>query len=630
MSAAAAGRPPSLLLVLALVLAAGWGALVSWPHLNGRAGPLDGLEAALTDLRLRLAGPIPGSSQVAIVAIDDAALMEGVLSYPMPRAELARLVRAIAAARPRVLAIDMVLTGEGLDDAGPGAPGTQALAEALEAVPAVLAVAGRFARGPAGPGPPVTQDELWPHPLLEAAAATGMVNLSADANGTPRHLPLLVLTRRGPVPALALRAAALHRGETPAFEMGAVRLGAGPGARRVPLDLGAALPLRLSGPPGTVPTLPARDVLEGRGLDALEGRTVLLGFEATAVGYMFVTPFAGRTPGVSILAGAVAQILGEARLVRSQALRRLDAGAALALALACTGLALALPLSAGAPLALGLLAAALAGSAALFAAGYWTSAALPLAAALPPAALAGAARHLLERARGRRAERTAQTLSAFQAPALAQRLAEDPDFLARPQTREAAILFVDVTGFTRLAQVLGPEGTQAYLKVAHAEIERHVEAAGGMVLNYMGDGAMCGFGLEGGDGATAALEAGFALAEHLPRLAGPMTGGRPAGVRIGLHVGPVLLSRLGGGRHQQITVTGDTVNLAARLMEVAKGEAAVLVASAALLAEAGPPPRPPDGRLLAPVRGRSGELDLAFWRAETLSGTPPEEATRPV
>ena len=40
--------------------------------------------------------------------------------------------------------------------------------------------------------------------------------------------------------------------------------------------------------------------------------------------------------------------------------------------------------------------------------------------------------------------------------------------------------------------------------------------------------------------------------------------------RIGLHFGPAILSRLGSPTQQQISATGDTVNVASRLLEVAK------------------------------------------------------------
>ena len=41
------------------------------------------------------------------------------------------------------------------------------------------------------------------------------------------------------------------------------------------------------------------------------------------------------------------------------------------------------------------------------------------------------------------------------------------------------------------------------------------------------------------------------------------------GFKIGAHFGPIVASRLGGRSHQHITATGDTVNVASRLMEVA-------------------------------------------------------------
>ena len=45
---------------------------------------------------------------------------------------------------------------------------------------------------------------------------------------------------------------------------------------------------------------------------------------------------------------------------------------------------------------------------------------------------------------------------------------------------------------------------------------------------------------------------------------------RVRGIRLGAHLGPVVVSRLGPETHQHITATGDTVNVASRLMEVAK------------------------------------------------------------
>jgi adenylate cyclase len=81
-------------------------------------------------------------------------------------------------------------------------------------------------------------------------------------------------------------------------------------------------------------------------------------------------------------------------------------------------------------------------------------------------------------------------------------------------------------------------------------------------------------------------------------------------VRIGGHVGAAVLSRLGPAHHQHITATGDTVNVASRLLEVAKEQSCALViteelheASQYAWSAAGP-------LCEVPIRGRSGRLRL--------------------
>ncbi len=62
-----------------------------------------------------------------------------------------------------------------------------------------------------------------------------------------------------------------------------------------------------------------------------------------------------------------------------------------------------------------------------------------------------------------------------------------------------------------------------------------------------------------------------------------------------------------------MTVAGDVVNVAARLMEVAKGERATIAASGAL---ADTVSTLPDGarRTTVPIRGRAEAVDVVLWR----------------
>ena len=93
------------------------------------------------------------------------------------------------------------------------------------------------------------------------------------------------------------------------------------------------------------------------------------------------------------------------------------------------------------------------------------------------------------------------------------------------------------------------------------------------------------------------------------------------GFKIGAHFGPIVASRL-GGNHQHITATGDTVNVASRLMEVAAHHDVTARAErhAARSRRSDFGARLKTGSLTGPVetqiRGRSGSLTVWFWRGE--------------
>ena len=62
--------------------------------------------------------------------------------------------------------------------------------------------------------------------------------------------------------------------------------------------------------------------------------------------------------------------------------------------------------------------------------------------------------------------------------------------------------------------------------------------------------------------------------------------------RIGAHFGPAVISRHGSASHQQISAAGDTVNVASRLLEVAKQQHCRVVVTEDLFQAAGAALRP--------------------------------------
>jgi class 3 adenylate cyclase len=159
----------------------------------------------------------------------------------------------------------------------------------------------------------------------------------------------------------------------------------------------------------------------------------------------------------------------------------------------------------------------------------------------------------------------------------------------------ATVLFADIRNFTALAERLD-SGEVAELLGAYFERTcRPVLEHGGSHLKFIGDGLMSLF-TDGPDRRPASRRAisaalGIALATHEFRgwidQRFPDRGLPPFAIGIGLHAGTVTLCRFGAG-DGEIEAIGDAVNVAARLEAASKELGWTVVASRAMLDEAGP------------------------------------------
>ena len=129
----------------------------------------------------------------------------------------------------------------------------------------------------------------------------------------------------------------------------------------------------------------------------------------------------------------------------------------------------------------------------------------------------------------------------------------------------ATVLFADVVGFTSLAERTDPEVVARLVDTAFRELGEIVADHGGTVDKYMGDSVMAVFGVPVAhdDDAERAVAAAMAM-RHL---------GGDLVFSIGVNSGEVMATAMGAGG--DMTVIGDTVNVAARL-EKAAGPGEVL------------------------------------------------------
>ncbi len=610
-------------ILVALLCTGLWAGTIWLGHSRGHLRVLDRLESALFDLRTLARGVKAPPDLVTIVAIDDAIVKLGGV-YPLPRVEIARIVEAIGRLEPKVIAIDLLLIDKGSSD------GDAALAGALAAHPSVLAGAAIFSDkvqpsadsdAPLGRLPEADRFVL-PLAALADRSDVGIVNVTTGRTGTPLSVPMLFRTRDKIELSFPLRVAAVATGERLAIAPNQLTFG----ERSIATADDYALPLSYYGPRHTIRTVSAANLLSGQvDKEAIRGRIVVLGATATGAGDFFPTPFDSLMPGAEIISTAITHLMAGDGVVRNKAVRAFEAVTTILLPILLVGLLTRRRN------AFGLLAvsAAILGWAAAntfaFAHGIWLDAATAMAAALPPIILFGtlqlwsgqrSAQHLAVQNR---------LLEQFQTPGLQEWLTRDPEFLLAPVRQNAAVVFIDLSGFTSLSETLDPDATRSLLKEFHALVDKEVTRCGGMITSFLGDGAMILFGLPEAsrDDAARAAQCSIALCVKTERWLAtlPRPIGSRIGFKIGTHFGPIVASRLGGRNHQHITATGDTVNVASRLMEVAARYDVRLALSHTLREAAeqiGARLRPDSltGPVEAQIRGRTGSLTIWLWRGE--------------
>jgi adenylate cyclase len=610
--------------LVAVILAGLWGAFIWSAHAQGHLAFLDRIEAAITDVRTILRGVKPPPDEVTIVEIDDA-LVKQAGSFPLPRRELGRLVQAIARLRPRVIALDILLLDKGSDE------GDDALAEALGAAPAVIAAAALFPESrqsiDAGNGEdpianlPRAERFLLPLKKFSDRAQTGIVNLAAtDRTGTPRAMPMLFRTSDAIEMSLPLRVAALATGSNPTIEPYRLSLG----QRSIPTDGDCAAPIVFYGPRRTIRTISARSLLAGEaGPKAIEDKVVVLGATVTGGADFFSTPFEPVMPGVEIVSTAISQLVSGDVVRRDRSVQIVDGVTTVLLPMLLVGMLAWRRSTAG---ILAVAAVGLGWMSAIwlaFSSGVWLETALPIAGMAPPVLLFGAVQLWSGRRQAQYFAMKSRLLGQFQAPDVQEWLTRNPHFLAKPVSQDAAIIFIDLSGFTSLSEAAGPHDMQELLRDFHALVDHEVVSSRGTVTGFQGDGAMILFGLPEAapdDGLRAAdCAVGLCLATRQWLTSLPVPIASRLGFKVGAHFGPIVASRLGGESHHHITATGDTVNVASRLMGIAAQHEVHLAVSDELLRAAGA-----DCALLktgtlygpheAPVRGRSATVTTWLWK----------------
>lgn len=478
-----------------------------------------------------------------------------ILGLPSSLADFDALFAASVRSAPVVLGAFARYSGERSDSPKPQAP-------------AMIARGGKNAPAcdaylPTAPG------AVLPLPQLFAEAPVGFVNVSPDADGLVRQIPLLIKFEESVYPSLAL--ASLMR----ALGADSLRLYSGPdglfsvavGDFTIPVSREGHMLVPFQGGRHTYRYVSAAKVLDGTATRAdIEGCIVFVGTSAPGLADIRATPFDRVMPGVEVHAAAIdAMISGNFVQTPSWG----PGAQALIIAFATCAATLAFGFARPqvyVPSSLALMGATVAASRQLFVGGLFLS---PLYGLLTTLLCGG----LLLSVRFWHEEKQKIVLrrafSRYVSPEVVRRISKRQGDMLAGENRNLSILFTDIRGFTSLSEALSPQDVVHLLNCYFTPMTAIVRSRQGTLDKFIGDALMAFWNapLDVPGHPALAVDAALSMQEQLATLNSEVEA--RFGIRLhmgaGVHTGQAYVGNMGSDDLINYTLIGDNVNLASRL-----------------------------------------------------------------
>ncbi len=203
----------------------------------------------------------------------------------------------------------------------------------------------------------------------------------------------------------------------------------------------------------------------------------------------------------------------------------------------------------------------------LLGSGIWLPTGLAILSVVGATIVAYVVRFVLEEGKRRRIQKA---FGFYLAPSLVDRMVESADDLhLGGETRDVTIMFADLSGFTALSGIVGPEELVARTNEYLTLIADEVEATGGYVDKFIGDAVMAIWGapvaLE--DHAGKAAHAAVRISERIAaqKALANAAGEHGFAVKVGVNSGAAVVGNVGSEKRFNYTAVGEAVNIAARL-----------------------------------------------------------------
>jgi adenylate cyclase len=530
-----------------------------------RGGLLRTAELEGYDLLILIRGSHAPPDNLVIVDFDDATV-QTYKAFPIPRRLLAEVVENIAAGKPSVIGLDVIL------DLARSDSDDQELARALDRAGNVVLVSEH----------PFGRDAKEPLSIFrDAAAGVGFGDSPIDdQDGFIRRMYFQTYTPDYQGFSFAVAVASLYSGERLSpVRPGLYRFGATPvfAVERKP---DSALINFYHGFPARIVSA-QRLLLPGFDDGIFKGKIVLVGQSSDFGKDLFSTPvFRFRPPdegrarlsGTEVHAAAISTLLGAATL------RPMGTAPSWTLNLLLVWLSVTLVMRLRPWLGILAVLCVLGGTyllaTTLFSQAFiwmpYVSAEAGIALTLP----AGLGYRFLEERRER-----GRLMSLFQRYVSPEAAAEiwkrRDEIILAGEERTATVLFSDIRSFTALTAGKHSAEVLSWLNRYLSEMSRVIKRNGGFLNKFIGDGIMVVFGvpLSRGveDDACHAVHTALEMLDSVQQLNAQSEPGQPQiKIGVGIHTGVLTVGNVGATDRLEYSVIGETVNLASRLESLTK------------------------------------------------------------
>lgn len=171
-------------------------------------------------------------------------------------------------------------------------------------------------------------------------------------------------------------------------------------------------------------------------------------------------------------------------------------------------------------------------------------------------------------------ERLRETFERFVDASVVQQLMQNPEQVQLGgKLQPVTVMFADLQGFSSVSERTDPQALLTLLNAYHEQMVKIILQYGGTIDKFLGDGLMALYNtpITQDDHIARAVKSALHIQDKLHWFHEKLRPEERMQINFGIHSGLAVVGNVGTERIMNFTAVGDTVNVAARLQQMASG-----------------------------------------------------------